>query len=115
MQPTVFSAADDLELSREEIFGPVLTVLEYEDIDDLVTRANDSVYGLGAGVWTADVKTGIRIAHRLKAGTVWVNGWGMLEASMPWGGYKQSGIGREMGSYALQHYTEVKSVWVNLL
>ena len=115
VQPTIFSAADDFELSREEIFGPVLTVLEYEDIDDLVLRANDSVYGLGAGIWTSDVKTGIRIAHRLKAGTVWVNGWGMLEASMPWGGYKQSGIGREMGSYALQHYTEVKSVWVNLL
>jgi aldehyde dehydrogenase (NAD+)/phenylacetaldehyde dehydrogenase len=115
VEPTVFSATDDLELSREEIFGPVLTVLEYDDLDDLAQRANASVYGLGAGVWTRDLKAGIRLAHRLKAGTVWVNGWGMLEASLPWGGYKQSGLGREMGSYVLEHYTEVKTVWVNLL
>jgi acyl-CoA reductase-like NAD-dependent aldehyde dehydrogenase len=115
VQPTIFTAQDDSEIAKEEIFGPVLTVLEYEDFDDLVSRANASIYGLGAGIWTRDVKTGIRLAHRLKAGTVWVNGWGMLEASLPWGGYKQSGIGREMSSYALEHYTEVKTVWVNLL
>jgi acyl-CoA reductase-like NAD-dependent aldehyde dehydrogenase len=115
VQPTIFTAQDDTEIAREEIFGPVLTVLEYDDLDDLVNRANKSVYGLGAGIWTRDVKTGIRLAHRLHAGTVWINGWGMLEASLPWGGYKQSGIGREMSSYALEHYTEVKTVWVNLL
>ncbi len=115
VQPTIFTATDELELAKEEIFGPVLTVLEYDNLEDLVTRANRSVYGLGAGIWTRDLKTGIKLAHRLKAGSVWINGWGMLEASLPWGGYKQSGIGREMSHHALEHYTEVKTVWVNLL
>jgi aldehyde dehydrogenase (NAD+) len=81
----------------------------------LLVRANASQYGLGAGIWTRDIKQGIRFAHALKAGSVWINGYGMLDAALPWGGFKQSGIGREMGSYALETYTEVKSVWVNLL
>ena len=115
VHPTVFTASDDLEIAREEVFGPVLTVLEYENLDDLAKRANDSQYGLGAGIWTRDIKQGIRLAHALKVGSVWINGYGMLDAALPWGGYKQSGVGREMGSYALETYTEVKSVWVNLL
>jgi acyl-CoA reductase-like NAD-dependent aldehyde dehydrogenase len=115
LKPTVLCAPDDFEIAKEEVFAPVLTVLEYENTQDLLHRANSSQYGLGAGIWTQDTKAGIRLAHRLKAGTVWINGYGMLEAAMPWGGFKQSGIGREMGSYALEHYSEVKTVWVNLL
>ena len=115
VQPTVFMAKDESEIAQEEVFGPVLTVLSYENTDDLLARANASQYGLGAGIWTSDIKQGIRLAHTLKAGTVWINGYGMLDAALPWGGFKQSGIGREMGSYALETYTEVKSVWVNLL
>ncbi len=115
LEPTIYKATDTLEIARDEVFAPVLTVLEYTDTEDLIRRANSSQYGLGAGIWTSDIKAGIRMAHQLKAGTVWVNGYGMLEAAMPWGGFKQSGIGREMGSYALEHYTEIKTVWLNLL
>jgi acyl-CoA reductase-like NAD-dependent aldehyde dehydrogenase len=115
LEPTIYKTSDNLEIARDEVFAPVLTILEYENTQDLINRANNSQYGLGAGIWTKDVKAGIRMAHQLKAGTVWVNGYGMLEAAMPWGGYKQSGLGREMGSYALEHYTETKTVWVNLL
>jgi acyl-CoA reductase-like NAD-dependent aldehyde dehydrogenase len=115
VEPTVFMAKDESEIAKEEVFGPVLTVLTYENVSELTERANSSRYGLGAGIWTRDIKQGIRLAHALKAGTVWINGYGMLDAALPWGGYKQSGIGREMGSYALETYTEVKSVWVNLL
>jgi acyl-CoA reductase-like NAD-dependent aldehyde dehydrogenase len=115
LEPTILCAPDHLEIAKDEVFAPVLTVLEYENTEDLLRRANNSQYGLGAGIWTQDTKAGIRLAHRLKAGTVWINGYGMLEAALPWGGFKQSGIGREMGSYALEHYTEVKTVWVNLL
>jgi acyl-CoA reductase-like NAD-dependent aldehyde dehydrogenase len=93
----------------------VLTILEYEDIEDLTRRANSSQYGLGAGIWTSDVRQGIRLAHALKAGSVWINGYGMLDAALPWGGFKSSGIGREMGSAALETYTELKTVWLNLL
>jgi aldehyde dehydrogenase (NAD+)/phenylacetaldehyde dehydrogenase len=115
VRPTIFSGRDDHAISREEIFGPVLTVLPYTDIDDLIRRANDTVYGLAASVWTQDLRQGIRVAHALKAGSVWVNGFGMVDATLPWGGFKQSGVGREMGKYALDTYTEVKTVWVNLL
>ena len=115
VNPTIFLGKDDLEIAREEIFGPVLTVLEYDSIEDLTSRANSSQYGLGAGIWTSDVRQGIRLAHALKAGSVWINGYGMLDAALPWGGFKSSGIGREMGSAALETYTELKTVWVNLL
>jgi acyl-CoA reductase-like NAD-dependent aldehyde dehydrogenase len=115
VNPTIFLGSDNLEIAREEIFGPVLTVLEYEGIEDLTRRANSSQYGLGAGIWTSEVRQGIRLAHALKAGSVWINGYGMLDAALPWGGFKSSGIGREMGSAALATYTELKTVWVNLL
>lgn len=114
VQPTVFVGQDSMSIAREEIFGPVLTVLPFEDLDDVIRRANETFYGLAAGVWTGDLKKAIKVAHALKAGTVWVNGYNLLDATSPWGGYKQSGVGREMGSYALETYTEVKSVWVNL-
>ncbi|HEY8415098.1 MAG TPA: aldehyde dehydrogenase family protein, partial [Thermaerobacter sp.] len=114
VRPTVFVGNDTMTIAREEIFGPVLTVLPFEDLDEVVRRANDTPYGLAAGIWTRDIAKAIKVAHRLKAGTVWINGYNLLDATSPWGGFKQSGIGREMGSYALEHYTEVKSVWVNL-
>lgn len=114
VKPTVFRGDDSMTIAREEIFGPVLTALPYEDLDEVVRRANNTAYGLAAAVWTEDVRQGIKVAEQLKAGTVWINGYNLLDATSPWGGYKASGVGREMGSYALHHYTEVKSVWVNL-
>lgn len=114
VQPTIFVGHDDMTIAREEIFGPVLVALPYEDLDEVVRRANATPYGLAAAVWTEDVRKGIKVAEKLKAGTVWINGYNLLDAASPWGGFKTSGVGREMGSYALQHYTEVKSTWVNL-
>nr|WP_051375261.1 aldehyde dehydrogenase family protein [Alicyclobacillus pomorum] len=114
VQPTVLEATDDMFVAREEIFGPVLAVMPFEDVSDVVQRANHTEYGLAAGVWSSDVKTALQVAHALKAGTVWVNGYSLLDPVSPWGGFKQSGIGREMGRYALEHFTEVKSVWLNL-
>ncbi|MBE3594162.1 MAG: aldehyde dehydrogenase family protein [Candidatus Carbobacillus altaicus] len=112
--PTIFEARDHMSIAREEVFGPVLAVLPFKDEKDVVRRANDSDYGLVAGVWTNDVRRGLRVAHELHAGTVWINGYNLLDPTSPWGGFKQSGLGREMGRYALEHYTETKSVWVNL-
>ncbi|GGE04478.1 aldehyde dehydrogenase [Marinithermofilum abyssi] len=115
VSPTVFSAVDDeMTIAKEEIFGPVVAAMPYEDLDDLIERANKTIYGLAAGVWTENVKRAHYIANKLKAGTVWVNCYNAFDAASPFGGYKQSGIGRECGSYALNNYTEVKSVWVNL-
>jgi len=113
--PTVFSeVSDDMTIAQEEIFGPVLAAMPFEDIDDLIERANRTTYGLAAGVWTQNVANAHKLADRIKAGTVWVNCYNVFDAASPFGGYKQSGIGREMGSYALELYTEVKSVWVNI-
>ncbi|OYD09960.1 betaine-aldehyde dehydrogenase [Paludifilum halophilum] len=114
VQPTILEARDDMTVAQEEVFGPVLSVLPFEDLSDVIRRANRTDYGLAAGIWSRDVKKAVRVAHGLKAGTVWVNGYNLLDATSPWGGFKQSGIGREMGKVALDHYTEVKSVWVNL-
>lgn len=114
VKPTVFVGRDEMTIAREEIFGPVLTVLPFEDLDEVVRRANATTYGLAAGVWTRDLRKAIKVAHALKAGTVWVNGYNLLDATSPWGGYKHSGLGRELGRYAMEHFTEVKSVWINL-
>jgi acyl-CoA reductase-like NAD-dependent aldehyde dehydrogenase len=114
VQPTILEARDEMTIAREEVFGPVLSVLPFDDLSEVVQRANRTKYGLAAGVWSRDVQKAVRVAHELKAGTVWVNGYNLLDAASPWGGYKQSGVGREMGKVALEHYTEVKSVWVNL-
>ena len=113
--PTVFAnVKDDMSIAKEEIFGPVVATMPYSSIDEVVRRANASPYGLAAGLWTENLKNAHTISKKLKAGTVWVNCYNLTNAGVPFGGYKQSGFGREMGSYALDNYTEVKSVWVNL-
>jgi phenylacetaldehyde dehydrogenase len=92
----------------------VASVLAWRDLDDLVRKANDSVYGLGAGVWTNDLTNAHALAHAVKAGTVWVNCYNLVDSSSPFGGYKESGWGREMGRYAMDLYSETKSIWINL-
>ncbi|MEX2272739.1 MAG: betaine-aldehyde dehydrogenase [Vicinamibacterales bacterium] len=115
MQPTVFADVDpSMTIAREEIFGPVLAAIEFADIDEAIARANASDYGLAAAVWTKDVKKAHYVARRLQAGTVWVNTYNVYDTAAPFGGYKQSGFGREMSVHALEHYTQVKSVWVDL-
>ena len=115
MQPTVFAdVTPAMTIAREEIFGPVLAAIDFVDVDEAIARANDSVYGLAAGVWTRDIKKAHYVASRLKAGTVWVNTYNVYDTAVPFGGYKQSGFGRDMSRYALDYYTQVKSVWVDL-
>jgi acyl-CoA reductase-like NAD-dependent aldehyde dehydrogenase len=93
---------------------PVLAAIEFADVDEAIARANDSDYGLAAGVWTRDIKKAHYVAKRLKAGTVWVNSYNVYDTAAPFGGYKQCGFGREMGMHALEHYTQVKTVFVDL-
>jgi aldehyde dehydrogenase (NAD+) len=113
--PTLFTGVtDDMKIAREEIFGPVLVAMPYDDLEEVARRANDTEYGLAAGVWTRDVANAHRMAKMLKAGSVYINGWGMVDAAAPFGGYKASGIGREMGHANLDAYLEVKTVWTNL-
>jgi aldehyde dehydrogenase (NAD+) len=114
-QPTVFDhVAPDSTISREEIFGPVLATIEFADLDEAIARANESQYGLAAAVWTRDIKKAHYVARKLQAGTVWINTYNVYDTAAPFGGYKASGFGREMSSHALEHYTQVKSVWVDL-
>jgi aldehyde dehydrogenase (NAD+) len=115
LQPTVFdNVTPDMTIAREEIFGPVLAAIEFADVDEALARANDSSYGLAAAVWTKDIKKAHYVARKLQAGTVWINTYNIYDTAAPFGGYKQSGFGREMSVHALEHYTQVKSVWVDL-
>ncbi len=115
VQPTVFAdVRPEMTIAREEIFGPVLASIEFADIDEAIARANDTPYGLAAGVWTRDIKKAHYIARKLQAGTVWINTYNVYDTAAPFGGYKQSGFGREMSAHALEHYTQIKSVWVDL-
>ena len=114
-QPTVFAGVDDsMTIAREEIFGPVLSVIPYEDPAELSGRANDTEYGLGAVIWSRDIGTANRLAHEIKAGTVWINLPPFLDAAAPWGGMKASGVGREMGWEGILSYTDIKSIWTSL-
>jgi phenylacetaldehyde dehydrogenase len=111
VKPTVLvNTNDKMKVVREEIFGPVVTAIPFRDPVDLITQANDSVYGLAAGIWTRDIQKAHRLASQLRAGTVWINCYNIFDAALPFGGYKQSGWGREMGHEVLEQYTEVKAV-----
>jgi acyl-CoA reductase-like NAD-dependent aldehyde dehydrogenase len=115
LQPTVFTdVTPEMRISREEIFGPVLAAIDFADLDEAIARANDTPYGLAAGIWTRDIKKAHYLARKLQAGTVWVNTYNVYDTAAPFGGYKQSGFGREMSAHALEHYTQIKTVWVDL-
>jgi betaine-aldehyde dehydrogenase len=115
VEPTVFDACtDDMSIVQEEIFGPVMAVLTFRDEDDVIARANDTAYGLAAGVFTKDVQRAHRVVARLEAGTTWINNYNITPIEMPFGGYKQSGIGRENSLVTINHYTQVKSVYVEM-
>jgi betaine-aldehyde dehydrogenase len=114
-RPTIFSdVKNSMRVAQEEIFGPVTSVISFENDDDLLRQANETIYGLSAGIWTRDITRAHRFARAIKAGVVWINTYNMFNAASPFGGYKQSGYGREMGKHALELYTQVKSVWVDL-
>ena len=115
IKPTVFTdVKDEMKIATEEIFGPVLTVLKFKDVEEVVRRANATDYGLAAAVWTRDIGKAHSIANRVRAGTVWVNCYDVFDAAAPFGGFKQSGIGRELGEKAIENYTEHKTVTVSL-
>jgi len=115
VEATVFDEVDaDMRIAREEIFGPVLATLAFDDLDDAIDVANRTIYGLAAGVWTRDVGKAHRFAREVQAGTVWVNTYNRYDPASPFGGFKQSGFGRDLGEVALQEYTQTKSVWVAL-
>jgi len=115
VEPTIFdNVSNEMKIAREEIFGPVLATIEFDDVDEVAALANANPYGLAAAVWTNDIRKAHRMASKLKAGTVWINTYNIFDVALPFGGYKQSGFGRELGAQALESYTELKSVYLNL-
>jgi acyl-CoA reductase-like NAD-dependent aldehyde dehydrogenase len=115
VEATVFDEVDpDMRIAQEEIFGPVLATLAFDDVDDAIDVANRTIYGLAAGIWTRDIGKAHRVARDVQAGTVWVNTYNRYDPASPFGGFKQSGFGRDLGEIALQEYTQTKSVWVAL-
>jgi len=115
LEPTIFAHENDqLRVVQEEIFGPVVVISPFDDFDEVVSRANDTIYGLAAAVWTQDISKAHRFANEVEAGTVWINGYDMFNPSVPFGGFKQSGIGKEMGKSAIELYTQEKAVWIAL-
>src|SRR5690606_20482817 len=114
VEPTVFAdVTNDMRIAQEEVFGPVLAVIRFTDEEEAVAIANDSRFGLGAGVWTSDMARALRLAERIQSGTVWVNTYRAVSYMAPFGGYKDSGYGRENGAEAIQEYLQTKSVWIN--
>ena len=115
VEATVFDkVGTGMTIAQEEIFGPVLATLSFKDVDEAIRLGNDTIYGLAAGVWTRDIKKAHKVAHGLRAGTVWVNTYNLYDPASPFGGYKRSGFGRDLGMHALEQYTQVKSVWIDL-
>jgi aldehyde dehydrogenase (NAD+) len=115
IEPTVFvDVQDEMKIAREEIFGPVMSIIAFKNMDEAIARANRTKYGLAAGVWTRDIKKALAVANGVRAGTVWVNCYNVIDIRAPFGGYKQSGIGRELGEYGLQQYTQIKTVTAKL-
>jgi aldehyde dehydrogenase (NAD+) len=115
VEPTLFAnVTDDMRIAREEIFGPVLSVLKFKNVDEIIKRSNDTNFGLAAAVWTRDVAKAHRYAKEVRAGTVWVNCYDVFDAAAPFGGFKESGLGRELGEAGLDNYTESKTVTVSL-
>jgi len=115
ISPTIFTNVDNrMRIAQEEIFGPVLCVIKYDSLDEAIRQANDTIYGLAAGVWSTDIERAMSVANRLRAGTVWINDFHLINAEAPFGGYKQSGIGRELGTWGLHTYTEIKHIHVDL-
>jgi len=115
VKPTVFTGVtNQMGIAREEIFGPVVSVIPFKDENDAVLQGNDTLYGLAAGVWTRDVQKAHRVARAIRAGTVWVNCYNVFDPVSPFGGYKQSGYGRELGRSSIDTYTQVKSVWMRV-
>jgi len=115
VEPTLFAnVTDDMRIAREEIFGPVMSALKFKNVDEIIKRSNDTTFGLAAAVWTRDVGKAHRYASQVRAGTVWVNCYDVFDAAAPFGGFKESGLGRELGEAGLDNYTESKTVTVSL-
>ncbi|MBI4240353.1 MAG: aldehyde dehydrogenase family protein, partial [Candidatus Rokubacteria bacterium] len=115
IEPTIFDQVSNrMKIAREEIFGPVLSVITFKDLEEGIAEGNTTTYGLAAAVWTRDVAKALRAARAIRAGTVWVNAYNLYDAALPFGGFKESGFGRELGAAGIELYTEVKTVWVDL-
>jgi (Z)-2-((N-methylformamido)methylene)-5-hydroxybutyrolactone dehydrogenase len=115
VKPTIFTGVDNkMRIAQEEVFGPVLSIIKFRDEDHAAEIANDTLYGLGSGIWTQSVKRALSMSRRVRAGTVWVNTYRAVSPLMPFGGYKASGLGRENGMEAIDGYLQTKSVWISL-